>query len=159
MTAAKAEAMRLTQEPEIVIWPETHYAFVEKVGAFQSNAPQAWQELHKLVAGISEHNQIMGYMSLYKVATQIYRAGVSVSAEPKNLPEGVQYMKFEGGKYSRFVLTGPYSQLGEATGRVFEIVAERKIMTRDDYGIENYVNDPRITPEEQLITEILVPTA
>jgi effector-binding domain-containing protein len=41
---------------------------------------------------------------------------------------------------------------------VFEIVAEKKIQMRDDYCIENYTNDPRTTPEEQLVTEILIPT-
>jgi hypothetical protein len=56
------------------------------------------------------------------------------------------------------VLTGPYSLLPEACGRVFDIVSEKKIQLRDDYGIENYANDPRTTPEDQLITEILVPT-
>ncbi len=39
------------------------------------------------------------------------------------------------------------------------MVAEKKIPVRDDYAIENYMNDPRVTPEDQLITHILVPTA
>jgi DNA gyrase inhibitor GyrI len=96
---------------------------------------------------------------LFKVGPKIYRAGVSLAAEPKNLPANLKYEKFKGGKYSRFVLTGPYSNLPEACGRVFEIVAEKKIPTRDDYCVENYTNDPRTTPEEQLVTEILIPTA
>ena len=64
-----------------------------------------------------------------------------------------------GGKYTRFILTGPFSQLPEASGRVFKIVAEKKIPLRDGYNIENYVNDPRTTPEDQLLTEIMFPTA
>jgi AraC family transcriptional regulator len=96
-------------------------------------------------------------MSLYKVGPKIYRAGVSLAAEPKNLPGNLRYEKFKGGKYSRFVLTGPYSDLPEAPGRVFEIVSEKKIQLRDDYCIENYVNDPRATPAQQLVTEILIP--
>ena len=36
--------MNLTEQPEDVTWPETHYAFVEKVGPFMNTAPQAWQE-------------------------------------------------------------------------------------------------------------------
>jgi DNA gyrase inhibitor GyrI len=151
--------MKLTQEPEIVIWPETHYVFIEKSGPFQNTAPQAWQELHRLVPGISEHNSITGYCSLYKVGPKIYRAGVSLAQDPRRLPEGLQYEQFKGGRYSRFVLTGPYSGLPEACGRVFQIVAERQIALRDDYCIENYVNDPRTTPEEQLITQILIPTS
>jgi DNA gyrase inhibitor GyrI len=158
MANTKRQFVKLTEEPEIVTWPEIHYVFVEKIGPFQNTAPQAWQSLHPLVPKISENNKVKGYTSLYKVESQVYRAGVSVQQEPKNLPEGVQYVKFKGGKYSRFVLTGPYSQLSEACGHVFEIVAEKKIRVRDDFGIENYVNDPRTTPEEQLITEILVPT-
>jgi effector-binding domain-containing protein len=150
--------MNLTEEPSIVNWPETHYIFIEKTGPFQETAPQAWQNLHPSVPAISEHNKITGYMSLYKRGPKIYRAGVSVAGEPKNLPENLRYEKFKGGKYSRFILTGPYSNLPEASGRVFEIVSEKKIQVRDDYCIENYVNDPRKTPEEELVTEILIPT-
>jgi DNA gyrase inhibitor GyrI len=97
-------------------------------------------------------------MSLYKVGPKIYRAGVAVATEPKNLPENIRYEKFKGGKYSKFVLTGSYANLPQASGRVFEIVAEKKIQMRDDYCIENYTNDPRTTPEDQLVTEILIPT-
>jgi effector-binding domain-containing protein len=158
MATPQKAPMKLTQEPEIVTWPETHYVFIEKIGPFQDTAPKAWQELHPLVSKISEHNKITGYMSLYKVGPKVYRAGVSIAAEPKNLPGNFKHEKFKGGKYSRFVLTGPYANLPQASGRVFEIVAEKKIQMRDDYCIENYANDPRTTPEDQLITQILIPT-
>jgi hypothetical protein len=150
--------MSVSEVPETVTWPETHYVFVEKVGPFQTNAPEAWQQLHSFVSGIAEHNQIIGYLSLYKMGPKIYRAGVSLAAPPAKLPPDLGYTKFGGGKFSRFVLTGSYSQLGEATGRVMKIISETKLPVRDDYFIENYVNDPRKTSEEQLITEILVPT-
>jgi DNA gyrase inhibitor GyrI len=159
VSTAKESRIKLTQAPQIVTWPETHYVFVERIGPFQDTAAQAWQNLHQLVPAISAHNKITGYASLYKVGPKIYRAGVSLAAEPNKLPEGLAYEKFKGGKYSRFVLTGPYSDLPQACGRVFEIVAETKIQVRDDYNIENYVNDPRTTPEEQLVTEILIATA
>jgi hypothetical protein len=99
--------MNLTEEPEIVTWPETHYAFVEKIGPFQTTAGQAWQSARALVPAISVHNQITGGMSLYKVGPKIYRAGFSLAAPPVELPEGLEYAKFSGGKYSRFALTGP----------------------------------------------------
>jgi effector-binding domain-containing protein len=130
-----------------------------KLGLSRIPPPQAWQNLHQLISGISEHNKITGYLSLYKVQPKIYRAGVSLAAEPVKLTAGLEYAKFEGGKYSRFVLTGSYSNLPQASGRVFEIVSERKIKLRDDYCVEHYANDPRTTPEEQLVTEILFPTS
>ncbi|MFZ1087065.1 MAG: GyrI-like domain-containing protein [Terracidiphilus sp.] len=150
--------MNLTTEPQQVNWPETHYVFVEKSGAFMVTAPQAWGEAHSLVPALLQHNEIKGYMSLYKMGPEIYRAGFSLSAPPVNVPEGLQYTKFNGGKYIRFVLTGPYSNLPDASGRVWAMVSEQKIQLRDDFAIEHYLNDPRITPAEQLVTEILVPT-
>jgi len=158
MPTAK-KAMNLTLEPNIVTWPETRYAFIEKIGPFQDTARQAWEELHHFVPAIAEQNKITGFLSLYKAGPKIYRAGVSLAGEPQNLPANLKFANFKGGKYSRFVLTGTYANLPEASGRVFEMVAEKKIQVRDDYCIENYVNDPRTTPEEQLITEILIPTA
>ncbi|MGA2086832.1 MAG: GyrI-like domain-containing protein [Terracidiphilus sp.] len=151
--------MNLTHEPETVTWPQTHYVFLERIGPFPETAAQVWQELHRLVPAIMERNQITGFLSLYKMGPKVYRAGVSLAAPPVELAEGLQYMDFNGGKYSRFVLTGPYSNLPEATGRAVKIVSEKKIPLRDDFNIENYVNNPATTPEEQLITEILFPTA
>jgi len=159
MSSASGRSLQLTEVPEIVNWAETHYVFIEKVGPFQNTAPQAWQQMHQLVSKVLEQNKITGYMSLYKIDSQIYRAGIALAAAPKDLPEGLAYEKFKGGKYSRFVLTGPYSNLPAACCRVFQIVADTKLPVREDFGIENYVSDPRTTPEDQLITEILVPTA
>jgi effector-binding domain-containing protein len=149
--------VNLTLEPEVVVWPKTHFVYVERVGPFLENAPQAWQSLHQLLAGIAEHNKITGYMSLYKGGPQIYRAGVSLASGAEMLPEGVAYDEFAGGSYRGFVLRGPYTDLPEASGRVFELVAEKGVVLRDDYCIENYVNDPRTTPEDQLVTHILLP--
>ncbi|HTU51317.1 MAG TPA: GyrI-like domain-containing protein [Acidobacteriaceae bacterium] len=158
MAIAKAESMKLTQEPETVTWPEMHYVYVEAVGPFMTSAPEAWGQLHKLTDEIAEHNKITGYTSLYKVGPKIYRAGVSVAEEPKDLPDGVRSTRFKGGKYSQFVLTGRFADLPDASRRVFEIVAEKKIPLRDDFCIEHYVTDPRETPEDQNVIEIAVPT-
>jgi len=152
--------MNLTESPDVVNWPSTHFVYIEKKGSIPKIAPKSWQELQKLLPQISKNNQIAGYMSLYKVEPEkVYRAGVALASEPKNLPEGVHYEEFKGGKYSRFVLTGPYSELPAATSRVFKIVENKPIPTRDDYCMENYVNDPQTTPEKQLVTQILIPTA
>ncbi|MGA2216698.1 MAG: GyrI-like domain-containing protein [Terracidiphilus sp.] len=150
--------MNLTEEPEIVQRPESHYVFIERTGPFMKIAPQAWQELHQLKFLISERNKVVGAMALYKMPN-IYRAGFVLAGAPEGLPKEVQYERFEGGQYSRFVLTGPYSDLPQASGRVWEIVSRRNMFVRDEFAIENYANDPMNTPEDKLITEILIPTA
>ena len=150
--------MKLTEEPEIVTWPETHYVYIEKIGPFMEVAPAAWGVAHPLVSAISEHNQITRYMTMYKRGPQIYRAGFSLADPPQQLPDAFSSEEFSGGKYSRFVLTGRFSDLGPASGRVFEIVEERGIKMRDGFCIEHYATDPRTTPEDQNVIEILIPT-
>lgn len=151
--------MNLTEQPEIVNWPKTHYVFVERTGPIMKIAPEAWQLAHGLRPLLAENNQITGHMSLYKTNPNVYRAGFVVTEPPVKLPSGLTYEIFEGGQYSKFVLTGPFSDLPAATGRVFEIVSKTNMMLRMDFCIENYVTDPRTTPESKLITEILVPGA
>jgi DNA gyrase inhibitor GyrI len=151
--------MHLIEVPEIVHWPATHYVFLERVGPFIKTAPQAWQDLHALKYLLAETSQITGAMALYRMSPDTYRAGFIASAAPKALPPELTYEKFPGGKYSRFVLTGSYANLPQASGRVWEIVSRTGLETRPDFAIENYANDPSSTPEAELITEILVPTA
>jgi len=150
--------MNLTQEPELVQWPETHYVFVEKIGPFSQTAPQAWQELLSHFPAILKKNTITKRFSLYNVNAKTYRAGVALSAPPVDLPAPLAYELFSGGKYSRLTYTGPYTGLPAASGRAWEIAAEKQIPLRDGFAIENYVNDPQTTPQDQLITEILFPS-
>jgi DNA gyrase inhibitor GyrI len=111
------------------------------------------------VPELAKKNQITGYMSLYKTGPKVYRAGFSLAGPPVDLPAGLAYEQLNGGKYVKFILTGPYSDLPAASGAVWNIVGEKKLAVRDDFAIENYMNDPRSTPEDQLITHILIPTA
>jgi DNA gyrase inhibitor GyrI len=152
--------MNLTETPEVVQWPRTHYVFVEKIGPFQETAMAAWQEFHRLKPDLQAKNHIRPeHFSLYKMGPpNVYRAGVAIEGPPIDLPAGLQYEEFEGGKYSCLTYTGPYSALGQVSGKAWEI-AHEKVAMRPGFAIENYVNDPKSTPEEELITEILIPTA
>jgi predicted transcriptional regulator YdeE len=151
--------MNLTEDAEIVQWPQTHYVFVEKSGPFPKICPEAWQTAHSVASLLKENNRVTGYMSLYRMSPNVYRAGFALAAAPVKLPAELTYERFAGGSYSKFVLTGPYSELGPATGRAWEIVSKSDTMVRPDFAIEHYVNDPDVTPEDKLITEILIPTA
>ncbi|MGB8261368.1 MAG: GyrI-like domain-containing protein [Terracidiphilus sp.] len=151
--------MNLTEDFETVTWPETHFAFVEKRGPFLQVAPEAWRIANSLRPLIEERNRIEGHLSLYQMGPSVYRAGFKLAAPPIGLPAGLAYELFPGGRYLRFVLTGPYSQLPAASQRVFQIVSRANRMLRMDFCIEHYANDPRTTPEEKLVTEILLPVS
>jgi DNA gyrase inhibitor GyrI len=149
--------MNLTENPETVAFAETHYVFIEKIGPIVQNAPSVWAQAHGFAPALSEPNQITGYMSLYRMKSQVYRAGFALSSAPRELPKGLTYEKFPGGRYGRFILIGPCHLLPEATSRAWNAAETRKLKIRDDFAIENYVNDPRVTPEDQLRTEIMLP--
>jgi len=154
---------QLSEEPEFVDWPKFHYVYVEKVGSIPESAKAAWTELHPQIETISKNNKITGYTTLYKCdpagVSGIYRAGVSIENPPVGeLPPGFKYCEFHGGRYAKFILTGAYDHLPEACGRVFKMVKEKQIPTTEEFNIENYINDPRVTPKEQLKTEICIAT-
>jgi TetR/AcrR family transcriptional repressor of nem operon len=157
MTATNQAPLQLALSTDTVVWPETHYVFIERIGPTPVIAAQTWADLHQLVPAMARHNTIRGFLSLYKMKEQVYRAGVSLFAAPSGLPTGLGYEIFRGGKYHRFIYTGPYSRLGEATTRAIQMIRERNLSLRDDYSIEHYVTDPKTTPEDQLVTEILFP--
>jgi effector-binding domain-containing protein len=155
----KGAIMNLITEPEAVQFPESHYVFVEREGHIPTMAPQAWAPVGASGREIAEHNRILGGAALYKTNPGVYRAGFILAEPPVSLPKELSYVKSPGGKFARFTLTCPYDQLPEATRRAFEIVAEKKIPLRDDFNIEHYLKDSMTTPAEELVTEILFPTA
>jgi DNA gyrase inhibitor GyrI len=149
----------LNLTPDQIQWPESNYIFIEKVGPFMTTAKACWQELQPLMPQVAAMAKVSAACALYKIHPEmIYRAGVVVQQIPKGLPAGLQSEKFAGGKYARFVLKGSYAQLPEACGVVFNQVEKLKLPVRKSaFYIENYVNDPKTTPEADLITEILIP--
>ena len=159
----KETEMNLTTEFETVTRPLTHYVFIEKRGPFAEVAPPLWKEFHPLLSQLdqSKVREYLGVSGIDKSRpgedAMIYDAGVSMAGEPERLPTGLQHRAIKSGKYARFLLTGPYSQIWMAFDRVFKILAEKRVALRPEFCIENYVNDPRETPEDTLKTEILIP--
>lgn len=151
--------LHLAHENDPIHFPATHYVFVERVGNIPANAPQAWKTVEKFAPVLLQHNKITGAAAFYKPAKGIYRAGFMLSAAPVQLPDGLTYEEFSGGKYTGFTLTGPFDQLPEAHTRACAAIAEEQLALRDDFYIEHYRTDPSTTPAEQNVTAILFPIA
>jgi DNA gyrase inhibitor GyrI len=73
--------------------------------------------------------------------------------------KGIGVQKIKNGKYARFLLTGPYTQIWPAFDQMFKTLAENRVDLRPEYCIENYLNNPQQTPEDRLLTELLIPIA
>lgn len=158
--------VNLTSTYDIIERPTTHYVFLEKHGPFAEVAPSCWNEMFPLLYGQLEQKEIVSFLGLSGIdknkpgeQAMIYQAGVGLASEPKKPLKGLQYRRVDSGRYARFVLTGPYSQIWMAFNKVFKRLAEAKVELRPEYCMENYVSDPKVTPEDQLKTEILVPVA
>lgn len=150
--------INLMETPDTVTWSPVHFVFIEKRGPFATTAPSAWQEFHQRKGAVA--GQAINFLSLYRfnLPEPIYRAGMVLAAAPAQVPEPFHYENFQGGKYARFTLYGSYSQLPEACGFAMERAAQLQLSVReDDFYLEHYVNDPAVTPDSQLITEILIP--
>lgn len=156
-TATK-EMFHLTEKPDIILWPETHYVFVEKVVPSREAIQAVWEEFHSQSAFVINSKRAPQMVGLYKIHPQIiYRAGVVVPGPTLSLPAEFKYEKFSGGKYAKFTVIGSYSYLPEASARIMKIVKQSKLSTRDSFYIEHYVNSLSEVTEDQLVTEILVP--
>lgn len=163
--APKEVAMNLSAEFEPVHRPLTHYLFLEKRGPFAEVAPPLWNDLMPLL-GKLERQHIREYLGLSGIDksrrgedTMIYQAGVALAEMPDTLPGGLHHRTIKAGNYARYLLTGPYSHVWAAFDHIFKALPAKRVSVRPEFCIENYLNDPRVTPEDQLQTELLVPIA
>ena len=162
----KEIAVNLTPQFDIVQRPATHYVFLEKHGPFAEVAPPTWDQMFPLLYSQIDQQEIASFLGLSGIdktrngeEAMIYEAGVGLNSPPKKTLKGLQYKKIQEGNYARFLLTGPYSQIWIAFNQVFKRLAESKVELRPEFCIENYLNDPKVTPEDQLKTELLIPIA
>ena len=161
----KEMKMNLTTSFETVTRPLTHYVFLEKRGPFAEVAPPLWNDLMPMLQRLDQQ-RIREYLGMSGIdknkpgeEAMIYQAGVACAEKPENLPDGLEQRAVKAGRYARFLLTGPYSHIWMAFDRIFKTLAEQKVELRPEFCIENYLNDPRVTPEDRLQTELLVPIA
>ena len=162
----KEITVNLTPKYEVVTRSDTHYVFLEKHGPFAEVAPPTWNEMFPLVYSQLEQGKFVEFLGLSGIDkskigedAMIYQAGVALASEPEKPLKGLQYRKIKSGKYARFLLTGPYVQIWPAFDQMFKTLAENQVELRPEFCIENYLNDPRETPEDQLLTELLIPVA
>lgn len=157
--------MNLESDFERVTRPLTHYVFLERRGPFAEVAPQLWNELLPTLQNVAPQGarEYLGFSGIDRSnpgeEAMIYQAGGSFGQAPNNLPARLKQRSIKSGAYARFLLTGPYAQIWRAFDRNFKTLAEKQVLLRPEFCIENYLNNPEVTPEDELKTELLVPIA
>jgi DNA gyrase inhibitor GyrI len=165
MKAEASQAINMTTAPEKVTLLEAPYVYLEKIGPFLIQAPKAWPEFWAIAEGkiLPETIESMAGLSRIDNTKQgddayIYQAGCVLKGPLVQVPAGLRTRMLKGGAYARFLLTGSYSQLPRAYPAAFSIMEENKMRIRDEFCMEKVLNSPSNTPEDQLKTEILIPT-
>jgi DNA gyrase inhibitor GyrI len=156
--------VNLTKAPEIVQLSKAQLVYLEDRGPFQEIAPKLWHQFWDHAGPILKKEYVDSVVGLSYIDPEvqtnqkfIYQAGAIVHQAPPLVPEPLKVRTFMGGRYARFVLTGPYHQLAFAYPLALQILAEQKIQLRNDYSMEAYLNFPNETPEDQLKTAISIP--
>ncbi len=86
-------------------------------------------------------------------------AGVAVTGEAE-LPKELAEHRLPAGRYAKTVHVGGYDRLGDTWARFLgEWLPESGERLGSGPSYERYVNDPRTTPKDNLLTEIYVPIA
>jgi effector-binding domain-containing protein len=157
-------SLNVTESPVELEWPTTHFVFVENVGPTKEAAMACWTTVYTTLFPFLESleggNPSKKTITLYRTGSNpSYRAGVELAVPPNfQLPEGVQYEEFSGGKYAKFSYTGSYEHLPQARDRVVELASQIPLNLREDaFNIQYYSTDPKTTAPDQTITEILLP--
>jgi len=155
----------LSPEPKIEVRKDTPYLYVRVRGSFPEQAPQAWSELHRLLAVtdlINSGHQFVGacWDDGKHVAERDlrYDAGMILDALPKQVPAGMKAGTLPGGKYARFEYRGPYLNISHAFEQALVgWVAASGAKLRHAPSLELYLNDPEHTEPKDLRTALLLP--
>jgi AraC family transcriptional regulator len=152
-------------KPKIVELKEKKVIFIQSIGKYGDNkTSDTWNKLMDYI----KKNKLFGWrMEFFGIShddpniTETdkcrYDACVTVSKEIK--PDGeIGFKLIDGGKYAVFRYKGPYTDFGKVYETIF-----RQWLPQSDYelrnipSLEKYLNDPKKTKPEKLITEIYIP--
>ncbi|OUR95682.1 hypothetical protein A9Q84_14365 [Halobacteriovorax marinus] len=151
-------------EPEFITRNETFIYSTRAVGGeFRDVAPIAWGKLLEVLPKIKidlSESSFMGVGSMYAEDTKKvcdYQAAISVSESVELSIEGLSREVIPKGKYAKFILKGSYDNIWIAFDKAYEVIGNLGLELADIPCLENYLNDPQVTPEKDLVTEILIP--
>lgn len=158
--------MNFTMElkPEIITREEISiFTLTEHGEDFKIVAPKVWSMFLPLLASIKDDlssSEFYGVGTMDKSSTSPichYGAGFSMPNNPQFKHKDLVRQVIPRMKYARFILKGSHENVWIAFEKAFQMVTQCDLELADSPCLENYINDPSITPVDELITEILIP--
>jgi len=140
-------------------------ASVRGLGAYPETLPRSWEKLMSYVLrkGLCKPGSKM--LSAFHdnpttTPPQQQRSDACITVSEDFLAEDdIQTQTIPGGKFAVTLHKGPYANLGQAWGAFADELARRGLATAPRLCFEVYLNDPRGTPADELLTELWEPLA
>ena len=146
-------------------FPGFSYVGIRTSCAIKDIGPTMEKDFGDLFAWLGEHNitpsgtcfSIYHKFDMVKGITE-YTGGAPVDSIPSSLPSNFISGKMEDCKVYAVTHTGPYRHLGNAWSAGM-MHARSKIFKQSKaiHPFETYENDPRETPEEEIVTKVCFP--
>ena len=150
-------------EMTITSMPPQRLAAVRHRGPYQQIAP-AFQTLGDIAGRTGLFARTTGHMmGIYwddpqtVAAADLRSAAALPIVESGHVPDGLVELRFEGGRFARFVHVGPYEGLPGAWAAAVGTMLSSGHHRRDAPALEIYVNNPHEVSPAALRTEILIP--
>jgi effector-binding domain-containing protein len=145
-----------------VAMPERTIVFMSSIAKWDS-AFDSLVDAFKTVYALLEREGIKpagDAMVIYNSADDLgfeFQAAVPITESFKNPPQGdIAVGKSPMGKAFKFVHRGPYSAMDDTYEAITNFLDEKGVDAKDLF-IEEYVTDPRTTPEDKLVVNVFVP--
>ena len=145
-----------------VVMPERTIVFMSSMAQWDS-AFESIVEAFKTVYALLEREGIRpagNAMVIYNSADDVgfeFQAAVPITESFKTAPQGdIGVGKSPPGKAFKFVHRGSYDAMDDTYEAITNFLDEKGIDAKDLF-IEEYVTDPRTTPEDKLVINVLVP--
>jgi AraC-like DNA-binding protein/DNA gyrase inhibitor GyrI len=156
--------IKMNLEPEIIQRKKTTILGANAIGGeFSDIAPIAWQNfLAAIETRMSELEEceFLGVGSMDKSDTKqvcSYSAAISIPENSKLTILGLRKEEIPASKYAKFILEGSHQNVWFAFEKAFKVIVNGSFELEQAPCLENYLNDPSTTKDEELRTEILIP--
>lgn len=156
----------VSMDVEIRELPATRVLAMRKLGPYPE-VPRVWDELWLWMHQRALTDRIVGCIGVpYDDPDQVpaesirYDACFALAPGPEpDLPDDeVRWLDIAGGRHAVYRHVGPYTQIGEAFSRFYELWLPQSGLTlRAAPPLEIYLNSPDTTTPDRLVTELLLP--
>jgi AraC family transcriptional regulator len=146
--------------PEYVERDETViYSYHAKDANFRDAAQVAWQEFLQIIPTITEDLSQSEFLGVGEMVndTCSYRAAISIPTNKDAQVDKLNRVVIPKSRYAKFLLKGSYDGVWFAFDKAFKFINESEHEIGEAPSLEVYLNDPSTTPEDELLTEILIP--